>query len=169
MVIVIQPDGDATYSQWRVIPFGSHYTAIDENPFVPDTTDYVYDSVAGHIDNYTWENPLSFDEEASIRFYIYSKYINATPMIECFIKNNVTGTEYTIRGWRLGVSWNWQSITIDTCPWTGSPWTHNDIIRADFGFKYTTGMIGAQAYIACTYIEITLIEEAQTYTPHAGI
>lgn len=127
------PSADGSNSGMTTSTGTAHAVLVDEA--TPNTTDYVYSSVAGTKDTYQFQDLSS--NTANVFGVEVTNYSHKDAAGIASMSNvvRVGGTDYTQSAQTLSTSWTANRDLLNTNPSTSNPWTPNDINNAEFGVQ----------------------------------
>jgi hypothetical protein len=128
---VVFPDGDVL-TQWTPNGIsGGHFKCVNENPPDGDST-YISDSVAGHDDNFTWQDISSLT--GVIKGLQYSAYARKDDEGTRTIKLTIQNANALSQQFFLNDDYNYYSTPMDTDSF-GADWTVASFNAATFGVR----------------------------------
>ncbi len=127
---LVYPDGDVT-TDWTPSAGGSHFSLVNEA--VSDDTSYIEDTVAGHVDLFTFQDCLSIGPIKAVVVSVESRDTDADSynyQIRC-----VSGSTTLDGDTQFGGMSNYttKKQVYETDPNTNLPWIDTDFNSAQFG------------------------------------
>lgn len=127
------PNGDSTPLQWTPLGGGgTHYTEINELPSDGDAS-YVASSTPGQIDNYDWQDVLSFS--GTVKSVQLSYCARTTDEGNRSFRGNVGVTEAVTPTFGLPGNYQYFHTPFDVDPATGIEWTRVGFNAKQFGIE----------------------------------
>lgn len=141
-IITLMPNGDGATTQFSLSTGSSHYQLVDEKP--RNTTDYVFDTVTGHIDLFDFENlPAGSQNVSAIQIELYANKSDAGATMKFARVVRSGGTNYFGNDITLGTSFvyltdNAQKLVLATDPATSAAWMTSAVDSVQVGVRLTT-------------------------------
>lgn len=128
----IYADASGANTEWNP-SIGNNYACVDEVPQNNDT-DYVYASIAGVIDTYTYQDLVSFGQVCSVQINLMARmddsgFNKVAPVVRPSNTNIIGDTK------ELNQNYKYYSQVFNINPETSQPWTIEDINNCEFGIK----------------------------------